>query len=231
MGKWAILTLIGIPLLAISVVYLNLEQARDLANNVLAAVQNNLMSQPPSERKSCLDKGEKLFTKEELAKFDGQPGSPGLYLSFLGVVYDVKAGEAHYGPGQGYAFFAGKDASRSFITGEFDGDGIKEDVEGLELDSFNGLRDWAAFYEKTYVRKGRLVGLYYDGHGCPTAKHSYVQEMYAAYDEKQEKQSDEEEIFAPCNSEWNQERGTTRVWCTSMSGGVDRHWVSCATVV
>ena len=48
-----------------------------------------------------------IFTKAELAQYDGSPGSKGLYLAILGKVYDVSKGARHYGPGGGYSFFAG----------------------------------------------------------------------------------------------------------------------------
>ena len=35
----------------------------------------------------------KIFTPEELRKYDGSPGSPGLYIALLGVVYDVSKGK------------------------------------------------------------------------------------------------------------------------------------------
>lgn len=52
-------------------------------------------------------KKERLFTPEELKKYDGQPGNKGPYLALLGRVYNVKKGKKHYGPGGGYEFFSG----------------------------------------------------------------------------------------------------------------------------
>ena len=37
--------------------------------------------------------GVRVFTEAELRQYDGSPGSPGLYLALLGVVYDVAKGE------------------------------------------------------------------------------------------------------------------------------------------
>lgn len=50
----------------------------------------------------------KIFTKNELAKYNGEKSSIGLYLAILGTVYDVEKGRKHYGPGCTYGYFAGK---------------------------------------------------------------------------------------------------------------------------
>lgn len=56
-----------------------------------------------------VDETNEIFsiTSDELSTFTGLPGSPGMYLSILGKVYDVKEGEKHYGPGSSYNFFVG----------------------------------------------------------------------------------------------------------------------------
>ena len=41
--------------------------------------------------------GVRVFTEAELRQYDGSPGSPGLYLALLGVVYDVAKGERSRG--------------------------------------------------------------------------------------------------------------------------------------
>ena len=48
-----------------------------------------------------------VLTKEDLAGFNGEAGSPGLFLAILGKVFDVSKGKKHYGPGGGYNFFSG----------------------------------------------------------------------------------------------------------------------------
>lgn len=51
--------------------------------------------------------GVRLFVPEELARYRGGPGDPGLYLALLGRVYDVSSGRRHYEPGAHYSGFAG----------------------------------------------------------------------------------------------------------------------------
>lgn len=41
---------------------------------------------------TCLEEGDLLFTNDDLARYSGLDGSPGLYLAFLGIVYDVAKG-------------------------------------------------------------------------------------------------------------------------------------------
>lgn len=49
----------------------------------------------------------RLFIPEELTRYRGGPGDPGLYLALLGRVYDVSSGRRHYEPGAHYSGFAG----------------------------------------------------------------------------------------------------------------------------
>ncbi|XP_064127673.1 neuferricin isoform X5 [Loxodonta africana] len=58
--------------------------------------------------------GFRLFIAEELARYRGGPGDPGLYLALLGRVYDVSSGRRHYEPGAHYSGFAGKVIGRFY---------------------------------------------------------------------------------------------------------------------
>ena len=97
----------------------------------------------------------KIFTKEELKQYDGSEGSKGLYLAFLGRVYDVSKGKQHYGPGGGYSFFAACDATRAFVTGEFNEEGLIEDVEGLSPAQMLEVKNWVDFYHQDYTPVGK----------------------------------------------------------------------------
>ena len=78
----------------------------------------------------------RTFTIKELATYDGSDPTKGPYLAFMGHVFDVRKGREHYGPGGGYSFFSGKDATRAFVTGEFDEKGLVDDVTGLSQDDY-----------------------------------------------------------------------------------------------
>nr|XP_045014631.1 neuferricin isoform X2 [Jaculus jaculus] len=56
----------------------------------------------------------RLLVPEELARYRGGPGEPGLYLALLGRVYDVSSGRRHYEPGAHYSCFAGKVIGRFY---------------------------------------------------------------------------------------------------------------------
>jgi predicted heme/steroid binding protein len=102
-----------------------------------------------------------LFTKEELALYDGGPNSKGLYIAIMGSVFDVEAGSTHYGPDGSYHIFAAKDASKAFITGDFEegsNDADIDDVLTLSGHDLLGVNNWQKFYEKTYTFKGYLIG-------------------------------------------------------------------------
>lgn len=68
----------------------------------------------------------------------------------------------HYGPEMPYAAFAGKDASRAFITGvekEIEGKKSSEDhVLSLSPAELVSLDKWKAFYDENYDLVGRLIG-------------------------------------------------------------------------
>jgi len=175
------------------------------------------------EVKSERSTKEKVFSASELAKYDGSKGSPGLFLSMLGIVYDVSKGKEYYGPGGGYSFFAGKDASRAFVSGQFDEEGLISDVSGLTSADYLGLDEWSTFYEKDYVRVGLLEGAFYDEHGEVTQHWKELQDWINIAKEERDKQDVEKQMFPPCNVEWTQKDGS-RYWCTKKSGGVNRDW-------
>lgn len=54
-----------------------------------------------------------------------------IYLALNGTIYDVSASPHLYGPGGSYHFFAGRDATRAFVTGCFEED-LTGDLRGVE---------------------------------------------------------------------------------------------------
>lgn len=120
----------------------------------------------------------RIFTTGELKQYTNL--EDGLYLSILGQVFDVTKGAKHYGPGGNYhAFignyflcwkiyriwplciwnylFIGRDASLAFITGEFDNDGLTDDISSLSARQVKALDDWLQFYNTNYIYKGTIT--------------------------------------------------------------------------
>ncbi|KAI1621112.1 dihydrofolate reductase [Exophiala viscosa] len=59
------------------------------------------------------------LTPDQLALFNGSDPSKPIYLAINGTIFDVSEGRHTYGPGGSYEVFAGRDASRAFVTGCF----------------------------------------------------------------------------------------------------------------
>ncbi|KAL6260620.1 hypothetical protein P5V15_008140 [Pogonomyrmex californicus] len=164
----------------------------------------------------------KVFTVNELKRYTNLEN--GLYLSILGQVFDVTKGEKHYGPEGSYHVFTGRDASLAFITGEFNNQGLTDDISTLSVRQVKALNDWLQFYNTNYVYKGKLYGKYYNRDGSPTAEFYKVQEKVLLAKKEKALEEEQDRIFPPCNVEWNLDTGTV-FWCTEKSGGIDRNWM------
>ncbi|XP_055911395.1 neuferricin homolog [Eupeodes corollae] len=166
-----------------------------------------------------------LFSKAALAKFNGENEDEPIYLSILGSVYDVSKGRKHYGTGCSYSYFAGKDASKSFITGEFqEFDENSDDVMALKPSEVLSLYDWKKFYDKEYIFKGLSIGRFYDKNGAKTEYHHKLDAIANQALEDKITSNKNLEAYPSCNIEWSEKTGT-RVWCTDQSGGKKRDWI------
>lgn len=79
----------------------------------------------------CTQRGPINLTDADLSLYDGSNPDLPLYIALNGSIYDVSAGRHFYGPGGSYHFFAGRDATRAFVTGCFDTD-LTPDMRGVE---------------------------------------------------------------------------------------------------
>ncbi|CAK9325335.1 unnamed protein product [Citrullus colocynthis] len=155
---------------------------------------------------------QKLFKVDELALYNGTDEGLPILLGILGSVFDVTKGKTHYGVGGGYNHFAGRDASRAFVSGNFTGEGLTDSLRGLSNAEIKTVVEWRSFYQKTYILVGKLVGLYFDDQGNPT-KHLKGAEAKAARGAQLlKKQKKEEDKLPSCNSRWSQGEGG-EVWC------------------
>ncbi|CAI7666568.1 unnamed protein product [Penicillium pancosmium] len=71
------------------------------------------------------------LTPTELSLYNGSDPSLPIYLAVNGSIFDVSANPGMYGPGGGYGFFSGRDATRAFVTGCFQED-LTPDLGGVE---------------------------------------------------------------------------------------------------
>jgi len=132
----------------------------------------------------------------------------------LGQVFDVTKGRRHYDGEGGYNVFIGQDATRCFISGEFEGEGVTSDVAGLEPRDMKGLIEWRNFYHKEYIYKGYIPGgPFYDTKGNPTAALRNVLDGVKEAERLEAIKKANEKKHPPCNTRWTAATGG-EVWCT-----------------
>ncbi|CAL1140219.1 unnamed protein product [Cladocopium goreaui] len=158
--------------------------------------------------------GAPIWTSVELAKHSGLDRTRPLLLAIVGEVYDVGPGERHYGPNSGYHGMAGKDASRSFTTGNFKDDAVPG-LQDLSPEQLQDVISWRSFYRKheQYRFVGFLDGVYYNKEGHPTKA---LKKLEAIDDKTQKQQKVQQELrsrFKGCNSRTSQDKPESEIWC------------------
>jgi hypothetical protein len=122
--------------------------------------------------------GIRMITRAELARHDGNQ-TDRLWLSIMGKVYDVTAGDQYYGKRGPYRVFVAQDANVPFITGNFTDEEALKPLISLSNTQLLSLEQWTDFYDKEekYQFVGLLVGEMYDEVGNPTEAHIKIKEM------------------------------------------------------
>ncbi|XP_041977157.1 neuferricin homolog isoform X2 [Aricia agestis] len=171
-----------------------------------------------------LNKSQKnVYDSSELLNYNGKDLDQ-LYLAVLGSIFDVTAGKRHYGEGESYHYFVGKDGSRALITGNFrDESADKDHVLDLTCDNILNLLKWRRTFREKYIYIGVLNGRYYNENGEETKYMAILKERISECRKAKEEEKRQEKLFPPCNMAWSKDEGT-RVWCTGSSGGVLRNW-------
>lgn len=136
----------------------------------------------------------------------------------------MSTGKDHYGPGGGYHFFAGRDGTRGYLTGDFTEAGLTDDLSQLDAGLFSSLADWKTFYEESYPVIGKLAGRFYDSDGTPTASLEEAENMITAAKKNEQLEREMRQKYPPCNVKSSASEGT-KVWCSTKSGGIERDWV------
>lgn len=117
----------------------------------------------------------------------------------MGSIFDVKRGTKHYGPGGQYQFFAGKDATSAFISGEFETDtGDLDDLSEMNPKQILGVFNWKNFYDKDYTYIGKVIGKFYDESGRSTQYHKEVLNQVEVAKREQDLEEKLKTEFPPC---------------------------------
>ncbi|XP_066930092.1 neuferricin-like [Clytia hemisphaerica] len=179
-----------------------------------------LFKKPAAQQPST---GERIFTKEEIRQYSGEVEGKPIYLAYLGKVYDVTTGKQHYGKDGAYHFFAGKDASRAYVSGQFNDEGLIDDITGLPAGQYSGLKGWTDTFENKYPFVGKLEGFFYDSNGNEKEGIAIYRQGLIEASKFEAEEKDDEKKFPGCNSRYTPQTGH-EIWCSTNSGAVDRDW-------
>ncbi|KAJ0008709.1 hypothetical protein NQD34_016124 [Periophthalmus magnuspinnatus] len=97
----------------------------------------------------------RLFTEEELRKYDGSVEDLPIYMAVKGVVFDVTKGKEFYGKDAPYNAMVGKDSSRAVAKMSLDPDDLTSDTTDLTEEQLQSLD---SIFEGTYKTKYPIVG-------------------------------------------------------------------------
>ncbi|XP_047467206.1 neudesin [Mugil cephalus] len=97
----------------------------------------------------------RLFTEEELKRYDGSEEGQPIYMAIKGVVFDVTKGKEFYGKGAPYNALAGKDATRAVAKMSLNAADLTSDTTGLTEQQLQSLD---SVFEGTYKTKYPIVG-------------------------------------------------------------------------
>ena len=191
----------------------------------LLATRFNFNFFPPQYRTGhSLPDGLQVFTKEQLAAFDGSASETSLiYLAIVGHVYDVSRGRQFYGPSGGYSGFAAKDGTRAFVSGNFTTEGLVDSIEDMEDSQLLDIWEWKSFYDKEekYTLKGYVQGIFFDANGIKLPSFITCETRVKQMKLQKQHEKDLKRGFPTCNSRWEAGKGS-KLWCED--GRVPRKW-------
>ncbi|KAJ3613143.1 hypothetical protein NHX12_019395 [Muraenolepis orangiensis] len=97
----------------------------------------------------------RLFTEDELKRYDGSEEGHPIYMAIKGVVFDVSKGKEFYGKGSPYNSLVGRDSTRAVAKMSLDPADLTPDTTGLSEDQ---LRSLDSVFQGTYKTKYPIVG-------------------------------------------------------------------------
>lgn len=108
-----------------------------------------------NDTKKKYSKPVRLFTEEELKKYDGSEDGKPIYMAIKGVVFDVTTGKEFYGKGASYNALVGKDSTRAVAKMSLDPADLTHDTTGLTETQLQSLEQ---VFTGTYKAKYPIVG-------------------------------------------------------------------------
>ena len=187
---------------------------------VIRSIVSSITPPFSNKLKTTFD-GVPLYTPQQLYRYANKK-SGRILLGLAGSVYDVSHGKQHYGREGGYPFFAGRDATRSFVTGDFKND-LNDDISDFTPEQHSEVLRWREFYEdhKHYTFVGRVIGRFYDESGHPTDLLKKMEENARDY-RKQQKQQEAAAAAADADIESSGDTLCDVSWNAAEGG-----WVHC----
>ncbi|XP_018409295.1 PREDICTED: neudesin [Nanorana parkeri] len=97
----------------------------------------------------------RLFTDDDLTRYNGEQEDEPIYMAVKGAVFDVSAGKEFYGKGAPYNALAGKDSTRAVAKMSLDPMDLTYETTGLTEEQLKSLDD---IFENVYKKKYPIVG-------------------------------------------------------------------------
>ncbi|XP_076833737.1 neudesin [Brachyhypopomus gauderio] len=97
----------------------------------------------------------RLFTDEELRRYDGSEDGQPIYMAIKGVVFDVTSGKRFYGKDAPYNALVGKDSTRAVAKMSLEPEDLTHDTTGLSEKELESLE---SVFTGTYKSKYPIVG-------------------------------------------------------------------------
>ncbi|CAJ1074582.1 neudesin [Xyrichtys novacula] len=97
----------------------------------------------------------RLFTDEELRRYDGSEEELPIYMAVKGVVFDVSKGKEFYGKDAPYNALVGRDSTRAVAKMSLDPADLTSDITGLTKEELDSLE---TVFKDTYKKKYPIVG-------------------------------------------------------------------------
>lgn len=108
-------------------------KASSAISSAVSAATESFSQAPEVSTDPEISTDDKLkLTDAELLAFTGEDPEKPIYVALNGTIFDVSSGRGFYGPGGHYGHFAGRDATRAWVSECFDKEYLTWDMKGVE---------------------------------------------------------------------------------------------------